>query len=285
MTKRIFHIGLLSLVLIAGAGAYTLRRNLDVPEPKALDCTRYWLSLSAPQCEQIREDDPGFHEEAEALATTLQGQQEVLIGLVSEAGTPADEIRRQAGAVVEAHHALVRRIVRHLLAVRRHVDVRQCRLLNQVCANVMRPSGLQGGGRVRQQRGRGGPPWAEGQGEGMGMGRRQRRRYGQLGSSLGLTEAQQAAATEAYPSYESDAARLAEEVRAAHARLAEVLADAETADAAVEQALEEFIGLRSELEMGTVDYVLSIWPMLSAEQQQRLIGLSQRGRRWRGGRS
>ena len=52
-----------------------------------------------------------------------------------------------------------------------------------------------------------------------------------------------------------------------------------------EEALEDFIALRSELEMRTVDYVLSIRPMLSTEQQQRLIGLSQRGRRWRGGRS
>ena len=53
----------------------------------------------------------------------------------------------------------------------------------------------------------------------------------------------------------------------------------------VEQALDEFLTLRAQLEMRTVDYVLSLRPMLSAEQQQRLIGLSQQGRRWRGGRS
>lgn len=281
MTRRLFHVGLLGLVLIAGAAAYTVRRNLGPQGSQASDCMRHWLSLSPEQCARLQRDDPGFHQEAEALARTLAADQQSLVALVSDAATSAEEIRDQAQAVVDAHHALTRRIVRHLLAVRRHIDIRQCRLLNQLYTEVMRPSNGGGPGRYGQRRGRGGP-W--GQGQGPGYGRRQRHRYGRLAPTLGLTEAQQSQAARIDSTYESDAAQLAQDVRQAHAQFAQGLEDPNTADAAVEQALDEFLTLRAQLEMRTVDYVLSLRPMLSAEQQQRLIGLSQQGRRRRGGR-
>lgn len=289
MTRRIFHLGLLALVFIAGTGAYALRQSLGARAPQAADCTRHWLSLSRGQCEQIQQDDPGFHEDAQALSQSLREHQQALIADVSDATTPAEQIRAQAEAVVEAHQALMRRIVQHLLAVRRHADVRQCTLLNQLYANVVQPTALRNGaGPRRQRRGYGGPPWAQGQseGQGRGMGRGQRHRYGQLASSLGLTAAQQAAATQTDPNYAADAARLTQEVRDAYAAFVQALQDLDTPDTAVHQALEEFSALRRQLELRTVDYVLSIRPLLSAEQQQHLIGLSQRGggRRWRGGR-
>ena len=282
MTRRLFHVGLLGLVLIAGAGAYTVRRNLDPRGSQASDCMRYWLSLSSEQCARLQQDDPGFHQETEAMARTLAAEQQTLIAQVSDATTPAEQIRDQAQAVLDAHHTLTRRIVRHLLAVRRHVDIRQCRLLNQVYTEVMRPSNVDGPGRYGQRPGRGGPC---GQGQGPGYGQRQRHRYGQLAPMLGLTKAQQSEAARINPNYESDAAQLVQEVRQAHAQLAQSLEDPNAAETVVEQALDEFLTLRAQLEMRTVDYVLSLRPMLSAEQQQRLIGLSQQGRRWRGGRS
>jgi len=291
MTRRIFHFGLLALVLVAGTGAYALRQGLGPPAPRPADCTRHWLSLSQSQCEQIQQDDPDFHTDAQALSQSLRAHQQALIADVSEPATPAEQIRAQAEAVVEAHQALMRRIVQHLLAVRRHADVRQCTLLNQLYANVVQTTGLQNGaGPGRQRRGYGGPPWAPGQGtdqgQGRGMGRGQRHRYGQLASSLGLTAAQQAAATQTDPNYTADAARLTQEVRDAYAAFVRALQDLDTPDAQVQQALEAFITSRRQLELRTVDYVLSIRPLLSAEQQQQLIGLSRRGggRRWRGGR-
>ena len=89
------------------------------------------------------------------------------------------------------------------------------------------------------------------------MGRGQRHRYGQLASSLGLTAAQQAAATQTDPNYAADAARLTEEVRDAYAAFVQALQDLDTPDAQVQQALEAFIALRRQLELRTVDYVLS----------------------------
>jgi len=289
MTRRIFHLGLVAVVLIAGTGAYALRQSLGPRTPPAADCTRYWLSLTQGQCEQIQRDDPAFHEEAQTLSQSLQEHRQALIADVSDASTPANQIRAQAEAVVAAQQALMRRIVQHLLAVRRHADVRQCTLLSQLYSNVMQPTGPQGGsGPRRQRRGWGGPPWAQDTGQGPGMGRGQRHRYGQLASSLGLTPAQQAAAAQTDPNYESDVTQLTQQVRDAYAVFVQALQDLDTLDETVRQALEAFVTLRTQLELRTVDYVLSIRPLLSAEQQQHLIGLSQRGggggRRWRGGR-
>ena len=76
MASRIFHLGLLALVLVAGAGGYTLRRNLGTQTPPSAECTRHWLSLTGSQCEAIGRDDPSFHDDAETLATSLaDGQQ------------------------------------------------------------------------------------------------------------------------------------------------------------------------------------------------------------------
>lgn len=282
MTRRLFHVGLLGLVLIAAAGGYTVRRNLAVQGSQASEGMRRWLSLSSEQCAQLQQDDPGFHQDAQTLAGTLATDQQTLIALVSDAATPSEQIRDQAQAVVDAHGALTRRIVHHLLAVRRHVDVHQCALLNRLYNEVLPASSGGGPGRYGQRRGRGGP-W--GQGQGPGFGRRMRHRYGQLAPSLGLTAAQQTEAARIDPTYDTDAAQLVQEVRQAHTELMQGLEDPNTADAVVEQALDEFLALRAELEMRTVDYVLSLRPLLSAEQQQRLIGLAQQGRRrWRGGR-
>lgn len=283
MAGRIFHLGLLGLVLAAGAGGYTLRRNLGTPGPQTSDCARHWLSLSGSQCEGIGRDDPGFHAESQALAQSLRDRQEGFIRQVSDPNTPADRIRGQAEVVLEAHHALARRIVQHLLALRRHVDIRQCTLLNQLCTEVMRPEDLPNPeraqdqdppGRYGRQRGRGGPWWRD---PNQTWGRHGYR-YGQLAPALGLTEAQ------ADPNYESDAARLTQQVRETHALLARAIQDPNAPDWQVQQTLEDFLAAHRELELRTVDYVLRIRPTLGIEQQERLIGLSRRGRRWHGGR-
>ena len=107
-----------------------------------------------------------------------------------------------------------------------------------------------------------------------------------MASSLGLTQAQHAEAVRIDPNYESEAARLTQEVRDAHLRLAQALEDPNTSASAVQQTVEDFLAVRTQLELRTVDYVLTLRPMLTTRQQQQLIGLSQRGRgrRWRGGR-
>jgi hypothetical protein len=117
----------------------------------------------------------------------------------------------------------------------------------------------------------------------MGMGQGSRRRRGRLGPALGLTDEQRQKAAEKDPSFETDSVQLAGEVHDAHGRLAQALEDTSAPESDVQQVLEELIALRLQLERRTVEYVLSIRPLLNTEQQQCLIGLSGGGRRRRGG--
>jgi len=291
MRQRIFHISLVVVMLAAGAGAFAITRTLKPQPSTALGCTRRWLGLSRGQCDKIRSEDPGFAEKSQSLSQTLQAQREALVGLIADPDSDDNAIRATAKEVLEAHHNLMRRVVQHLLVVRRHTDPRQCMRLTGLCSGVIGSGGGRAGpGAQHQGQGMGQGAQLQGQGmgpgpRGMGMGRGMRRRYGQLGPALGLNDAQRQAAAENDPSFETDAARLARQIHDAYALLAQNLEDTSAADSEVQHALQELIALRAQLEQRTVDYVLSIRKLLDTDQQQRLIGLSDRGhgRGWRNG--
>jgi len=278
MARKLFHLGLLG-VLIAGAATYAVRTNWGPGRTQPAECARRWLGLSGNQCNGIRNEDPHFQEEAQALSQSLQFARRTLADLLADPNSTDDVLRAQAQTVLDAHHRLMRHTVNHLLVVRAYTDVSQCGRLNALCADVMHSG--QGRGYGRQGRGPG-----RGMGRGRGMQYRWRRGRGALAPALRLTEAQQQAAGEIDPNYTTDAAALTEQVRTAYQTLAGTLQDINSPDESVQQALDHFIDVQTMLEERTVDYVLGIRPMLSVDQQQRLIGLSHGGgRRWRGGRS
>ena len=278
MRRRIFHISLIVVMLVAGAGAYTITRTLKAEHDGTLGCTRQWLGLSRKQCEKIRSEDPGFSEQTQELSQILLEERQALVALITDPNSDAEAIRATARKVLDAHHDLMRRVVKHLLVVRRHADPRQCVRLTDLCSGVICSGGNRGG------RGNQGQGMGMGRGQGMGMGRGQRHRYGRLGPALGLTEAQRQAAGQHDTSFEVDTRQLAQQIYDAHDRLARMLEDTTAPDDEVKQALEELIGLRVQLEQRTVDYVLSIRSMLDTDQIQRLIGMSGGGQRWRNGR-
>ena len=90
-----------------------------------------------------------------------------------------------------------------------------------------------------------------------------------------LLDAQQQAADQKDPSFQADTQQLAQAIRQAHEELAQALQDPAIPDNQVSQALEKVIGLQTQLEQRTVEYVLSIRDQLTPAQQQRLMGLSQ----------
>jgi len=292
MRQRIFHVGLVLVTLVVGVGAYAITRTLESGQSS---CTGRFLGLSRGQCEKIRSEDPGFAEQTQELSQTLDAQRAALVALIADPQSDANAIRAAARKVTDTHHALMRRVVQHLLVVRRHTDPRQCMRLTGLCSGVIGSGAGRGGqgqgmGPGRGGQGQGMGPGRGGQGQGMGpgrggmgMGRGMRYRYGQLGPALGLTDEQRSAGAEKDPTFETDSVQLAQQICDAHGRLAQALEDANTPDADAQQALAKLIALRVQLEQRTVDYVLSIRPLLSTEQQQRLIGLSRGGRRGRGG--
>jgi type II secretory pathway component PulM len=115
------------------------------------------------------------------------------------------------------------------------------------------------------------------------MGGRHRRLH--LAPALALTETQQAEVLELDPSFEADVTQFTESVLMLHGQFVQNLTDPNGSDEVIRASLEALIVARTRLEQRTTEHVLRIRPLLSVDQQQRLVGLSQRGCRWRGGRN
>jgi Spy/CpxP family protein refolding chaperone len=268
MAKKIFHLSLLCVVLVAGAASYAVRRNLGSTDGKPMDCARRWLDLSNQQCRNIRKEDPNFRQEAQALSQTLQAARQTMATLVANTQTSDEALAGQAQVVLDAHHALMRRSMRHLMVMREFADVSQGVRLNTLCSNAMRCGQGRGPGMGM------GPGMGPG---GMGMGHRQMRGQGALAPALTLTEAQQETIDQIAPDFEADCFNLMRQVRFAHMALSQTLQDANSADESIQEALESFIAARTAFEQHTIDYVISIRSLLTPDQQQRLIGLCRGG--------
>ena len=265
MARKLFHLGLVGVVLVAGAASYAVRRNLCSVDAKPMDCARRWLGLSNEQCRNIRREDPNFRQEAQALSLVLQEARQTMTTLVANSQTSDEALEDQAQAVLDAHHALMRRSLRHLMVIREFADVSQGIRLNSLCSSAMRC----GNGR--------GPGMGPGMGMGMGpgMGLRHAQMHGQraLGSVLTLTESQRQAISKINPDYETECFELMRQVRMAHMGLSQALQEGDNPREAIHQALESFIAARTAFERHTIAYVISIRHLLTPDQQQRLIGL------------
>jgi len=289
MKRTIFHFGLLVLVLLTTATVFSVTRSLGQRRATDAGGAGQWLCLSGTQCQQIRQEDPGFREQAQQLTQRLQDQQQNLLEQIQDADIPDETILKQSRLVVDTHHDLMRRVVRHLLVVRRYADTQQCLQLRSLCSGALVPgaTGERHGrqARMQHQRGQGphGPGW--GQGRGMGMGRGMGRgRHQRMQLALALTETQQEEVLQLDPDFDQDVTQRTESVRMLHGQFTQHLMDPNVSDEVIHSSLEELILARTQLEQRTTEHVLRIRSLLSADQQQRLIGLSQRGCRWRGGR-
>jgi Spy/CpxP family protein refolding chaperone len=263
MARKLFHLSLVGVVLVAGAASYAVRRNLSSAGQRPMDCARRWLDLSDQQCRNIRSEDPDFRQEAQSLSQTLQGARKALVALVADSQSSDQAMADQAQEVLDAHHALMRRSVRRLMVMRQFADVSQGDRLNTLCSNAMRCG-----------KGRG-----MGMGMGPGMGMRRGQMHGQraLTSVLTLTGVQQQNISKISPNYETECFDLMRQVRAAHMGLSQALQDTDSSDDLIQEALESFIAARTAFEKHTIDYVISIRSLLTPEQQQRLIGLCRGG--------
>ncbi len=266
MVRKLFHLSLLGVVLVAAAAGYAVRRNLGSATGRPMACARRWLDLSDEQCRNIRSKDPDFRQDAQTLTLKLQHVRQTMAALVANTRTSDRALSEQADVILDAHHALMRRSMRHLMVVREFADVTQCARLNMLCSNAMRC----GEGR--------GPGMGVGRGMGMrGMPHGQRREQGGLAPALTLTEAQQEAIDLIAPEFEAECMGLMRQVRLAHLALSAVFQDADSDGDSIQQALESFIAARNAFEKHTIEYVISFRSLLTEDQQQRLIGLCKAG--------
>ena len=293
MTKlNIKFTGTLILACIAGVVSFYITRGLNArSEHSDQGSMKAWLAFTDEQDEAIRRSDPDFDTEAAELSLAFIAERQQLARLLDAPASSDEQVTAQVERVIEANHALIKRVVAHILAVREHLSPQQQQQLMRLCSNIIRGRAGKGrllggdnGGPGRQHfsrgKGNGRGPGRFGQGQGRGQGRRRRHRR-RLARNIELTPEQIQIFEELDPEFEAESTELAKTVSEEHEQLALLLETPSTNDNDILQQLEKLLESRARLERRTSRHVLLIRPHLSPEQQKILVGLSANcGRGW-----
>jgi Spy/CpxP family protein refolding chaperone len=284
--------GTLILACIAGVVSFYITRGLNArSEYSNQGSMKAWLAFTDEQDEAIRRSDPDFDTEAAELSLAFIAERQQLARLLDAPASPDEQVTAQVERVIEANHALIKRVVAHILAVREHLSPQQQQQLMRLCSNIIRGRAGKGrllgggnGGPGKQHFGRGKGngrgPGRFGQGRGRGQGRRRRHRR-RLARNIELTPEQIQIFEKLDPEFEAESTELAKTVSEEHEQLALLLETPSTNDNNILQQLEKLLESRARLERRTSRHVLLIRPHLSPEQQKILVGLSANcGRGW-----
>lgn len=165
------HIALYAALFAGGfAGTYAARMPGPPPEgPGHRGPLVRWLGLDPATAEKVRELDPSFGADLQALRKAHDDERGKLAELFEKPDVTDAELRNQFEAVIAAGNAVERRVADHLLAVRDHLTPAQQRQLFDLCAEHVRQG--------RRHRWRGGPP-PDGTDERSAPGRGRRHRGG-----------------------------------------------------------------------------------------------------------
>jgi Spy/CpxP family protein refolding chaperone len=287
MTKsNIEFTGTLILACIAGVVSFYITRGLNAgSEHSDQGSMKAWLAFTDEQDEAIRQSDPDFDTGAAELSLAFIAERQQLARLLDAPASSDEQVTAQVERVIEANHALIKRVVAHILAVREHLSPQQQQQLMRLCSNIIR--GRAGKGRLLGG-GNGGPGrqhFGPGKGNGggpsrFGQGRRRRHRR-RLARNIELTPEQIQIFEKLDPEFEAESTELAKTVSEEHGQLALLLETPSTNDNDILQQLEELLESRARLEQRTSRHVLLIRPHLSPEQQKILVGLCANcGRGW-----
>jgi len=279
-------IGALILACIAGVLSFYITRGLN-PKTKYSNhgSMRKWLAFTDEQDEAIRQSDPDFNKEAAELSMAFIAQRQHLAHLLDAPDSSDEQVTAQVERVIEGNHALTKRVVAHILAVREYLSPQQHQQLMHLCSNIIRGRAGKGrllgggnGGRGRQHVGQG-----KGNGRGsrrFGQGRRRKHRR-RLARNIEFTPEQIQLFEQLDPEFEAESTKLAKTASEEHEHLALLLETQSTNDNDILEQLEKLLESRARLERRTSRHVLLIRPYLSPEQQKILVGLcANRGRRW-----
>lgn len=139
------------------------------PQPSNAPPMFNWLKLSSAQREAIQQQDPSFETDAAALGKTVSERRAALATLLENPDSTNEQILAQIDQVNEAEHALEKRVINYLLAVREHLTTDQQLRMMGLAANCVRGRGHgyrggEGGGQGQ------GPGYGQGQGGGSNRG-------------------------------------------------------------------------------------------------------------------
>jgi Spy/CpxP family protein refolding chaperone len=282
----------LFLAGVVGVGSFYITRSLEADNVySARVCMRNWLALTDEQDKAIQQSDPDFDTEAAELSLAFISERQQLARLLDAPSSTDGEITTQVEMAIKANHALIRRVVIYILAIREHLSPQQQQPLMHLFSNTIQGRAgkrrlLEGGnsdsGKQQFGRGKGNGRQPERYGTGLGRGQGRERRYrGGLSRNIEFTPEQLQAIQQLDPGFEAKSTEFAKIASKEHEQLALVLNTPSENDKVILQQLEKLLEARAQLERLTSQHVLLIRSHLSPEQQKILVGLSADcGRRW-----
>jgi Spy/CpxP family protein refolding chaperone len=136
---------LLSLVVLtAGITAFATTLSLrtaqhsEPPQRLPDEVVMDWLSIPQEQRSAIREHDPSFSDDLNALRADVAEARSALVAALETGDLSDDQIRQRVESVITASAALERRVIDHLLSVRQHLTPEQQRQVFSLCAEGVR---------------------------------------------------------------------------------------------------------------------------------------------------
>ena len=280
----------LFLAGVVGVCSFYITRSLEADNVySARVCMRNWLDFTDEQDKAIQKSAPDFETEAADLSLGFISERQQLARLLDAPGSTDEEITKQVERVITANHALIKRVVTYILAIRKHLSSQQKKQLMQLSSNIIQGRagkmclfGATNNGSGKQHFGRGNGN-GRGQGRnGRGWGQGLKKRYrGGLSCNVDFTTEQLQAIQQLDPGFESKSSEFADIASNEHKQLALLLNTPSTNEKVILQQLENLLEARARLERLTAQHVLLIQSLLSPEQQKILAGLcADCGRKW-----
>jgi len=279
----------LFLAGVVGVGSFYITRSPAADNVYSAQVSmRNWLAFTDEQDKAIQQSDPDFDTEAAEFSLAFISERQQLARLLDASGSTDEQITTQVEKVIKANHALIRRVVTHILTIRKHLSPQQQQQFMQLCGNIIqgragkkRLLGATNGDSGKQQFGQGkGNGRRPGRGWGKGQGRRRRYRGG-LSRNVEFTPEQIQVIQQLDPGFEAKSTEFATTASKEHEQLALLLETSSASDNVILQQLEKLLEARAQLERLISQHVLLIRPHLSPEQQKIIVGLSANcGRKW-----
>lgn len=126
-----------SIVFAAAAFLVTVGAGPQSQAPKDPHLSGL-LGLTDAQVEAIDRADPDFDQQAADLAKRLSDARGALAQVLEHGGATDAQVLEGVEATIEAHNALERRVARHMLLVREHLEPQQRTRLMGLCAEGIR---------------------------------------------------------------------------------------------------------------------------------------------------
>jgi Spy/CpxP family protein refolding chaperone len=141
--SRLILVACITIALVAGfvAARPASKSATTSCNMKECDPVSMWLGLDATRSQQLRQLDPTFQGDYAKLRGDLQAKRLELARVLEDATSSDAMIRGHVDAAVLADHALERRIIDHLLAVRQQLTPAQQQKLFGLAAEGVRRGG------------------------------------------------------------------------------------------------------------------------------------------------